>query len=548
MNDPDRRIGVSRVGATEYDFIVVGGGSAGSILGARLSERGARVLLLEAGADRHVLPYDLPFLAAKLFSFKANNWAFECVPQKGMNGRTQFFPRGKMLGGSFIFNGAQYIRGNPADFNHWAQLGNPGWSYEDVLPYFCKSEDYRGSPGSYHGTGGRLAVAKPRMCNPLTDIYLKACVEAGHPLNEDFNGASQEGFGLYDFNIIDGRRMTTARAFLRPAMSRENLNVVTEALVRRVILHDGQAVGVEYERGDRIDTAMVRHEIVLAAGSFNSPKILMLSGIGDPQDLAPHGIPIAHALRGVGKNMQDHVNVSVAHAATQPISFARTLRVHRLAAAMLQGVLLKRGQITQSPLEAGGFFSSRGGVDAPEFQAVFIPWYPGSGLRLWMPWADRMEGHSFVAHVWPNRPESRGRMWLASNDPKAPPVFDPNFLSEESDLALTRAAIRETRRIFAQPAFDAVRGEELAPGADIRSDDELDQYIRQSSGIGHHTCGTARMGQDAMAVVDHQLQVRGIGGLRVADASIMPTMVSGNTNAATIMIAEKAADMMLAAS
>jgi choline dehydrogenase len=539
---------VSSGNAAEYDFIVVGGGSAGSVLGARLSEGGDRVLLLEAGAGRHVLPYDLPFLAAKLFSFKANNWAYECLPQQGMNGRRQLFPRGRMLGGSFIFNGAQYIRGNPADFDHWRQLGNPGWGYEDVLPYFRKSEDYRGTPSPYHGTEGRLPVAKPPMVNPLTRIYLQACAQAGHPLNGDFNGASQDGFGIYDFNIAEGRRMTTARAFLRPAMARPNLHVATGALVRRVILRDGQAVGVEYERGGKIETAMARREIVLAAGSFNSPKLLMLSGIGDPRDLAPHGISVTHVLRGVGKNLQDHVNVSVAHAAKQPISFARTLRVHRLAAAMLQGVLLKRGQITQSPLEAGGFFSSRDGVDAPEFQAVFIPWYPGSGLRLWMPWADRLEGHSFVTHVWPNRPESRGRMWLASNDPKAPPVFDPNFLSEESDLALTRAAIRETRRIFAQPAFDAVRGEELAPGADMRSDDELDQYIRQSSGIGHHTCGTARMGQDPMAVVDHQLRVHGIGGLRVADASIMPTMVSGNTNAATIMIAEKAADMMLGAS
>lgn len=290
-----------------------------------------------------------------------------------MNGRRQLFPRGRMLGGSFIFNGAQYIRGNPADFDHWRQLGNPGWGYEDVLPYFRKSEDYRGTPSPYHGTEGRLPVAKPPMVNPLTRIYLQACAQAGHPLNGDFNGASQDGFGIYDFNIAEGRRMTTARAFLRPAMARPNLHVATGALVRRVILRDGQAVGVEYERGGKIETAMARREIVLAAGSFNSPKLLMLSGIGDPRDLAPHGISVTHVLRGVGKNLQDHVNVSVAHAAKQPISFARTLRVHRLAAAMLQGVLLKRGQITQSPLEAGASFPREMAWTRPSFRPCSSP-------------------------------------------------------------------------------------------------------------------------------------------------------------------------------
>lgn len=532
--------------SAEYDYIVVGGGSAGSVLAARLSEKGDRVLLVEAGRENHPLPYDLPFLAAKLFSFKTNNWDYYCVPQPNMDGRRQQFPRGKLLGGSFIFNGAQYIRGNPSDFDHWQQLGNTGWSFEDVLPYFRKSEDYRGRPSKYHGTSGALPVAKPRTRNPLTDVYLQACQQAGYPLNDDFNGAEQEGFGVYDFNIIDGRRMTTARAFLTPARKRPNLHVVGEALVRRVLLQGRQATGIEYERGGQIKRVRARREVILAAGSFNSPKLLMLSGLGDPDDLAPHGIQVQHALRGVGKNMQDHVNVSVAHVALKPVSFASTLRLHRLTLSMAQGLFLRKGQMTQSPLEAGGFFSTRDNVVAPECQAVFIPFYPGKGLKIWMPWADQMDGHSFVVHVWPNRPESRGRMWLASADPKAAPIFDPHFLSSDYDMAVTRGAIRETRRIFAQPALDGWRGEELAPGADLRSDAELDAYIRASSGIGHHTCGTAKMGTDPMAVVDPELRVHGISGLRVADASIMPTMVSGNTNAATIMIAEKAAEMVLA--
>ncbi len=535
------------VNGENFDFVVVGGGSAGSVLANRLSARGDRVLLLEAGGSGREISYDLPFLAAKLFSFKRNNWAYSCLPQKNMNGRSQYFPRGRMLGGSFIFNGAQYIRGNPADFDTWRQLGNAGWSFEDVLPYFRKSEKYFGGDDAFHSTQGPMPVAKPPMVSELTTAYLQACQQAGYPLNDDFNGASQEGFGVYDFNIAEGRRQTTAKTFLRPAMGRPNLKVEVNANVHKVIVENGAAVAVEYEKGGTVHRVRANREIVLAAGSFNSPKILMLSGIGDEADLGKLGIvPIKH-LPGVGANLQDHVNVSVAHSSKKPVSMASSLRIHSLTLAMMNSLLFKKGQISQSPLEAGGFFNTQPGAAAPECQAVFIPYYPGQGLKIWMPWADKLEGHSYVVHVWPNRPESRGKMWLASADPKDAPVFDPNFLSSEYDMAITRAAIRVTRTIFAQEAFEPYRGPELTPGADVRSDDELDAYIRSASGIGHHTCGTARMGQDAMAVVDEQLRVHGLSKLRVADASIMPLMVTGNTNAATIMIAEKAADMMLAA-
>ncbi|ASW09881.1 GMC family oxidoreductase [Rhizobium sp. 11515TR] len=529
----------------QYDFIIIGGGSSGSVLASRLSERGDRVLLLEAGGSGRELSYDLPFLAAKLFSFKRNNWAFNCVPQANMEGRTQFFPRGKMLGGSFIFNGAQYIRGNPHDFDTWRQLGNVGWSFEDVLPYFRKSEKYFGGDNAFHSSRGVLPVVKPAVVNELSKVYLEACEQAGFPLNNDFNGAMQEGFGVYDFNIENGRRATTAKTFLRPAMRRPNLRVEVNATVRKLVLNDRMVVGVEYEQKGKVAIARAGREVVLAAGSINTPKILMLSGIGNPADIEPHGIRMEHRLDGVGGNLQDHVNVSVAHSSTKPVSLAKSLRVHTLTLEMLNGVFLKRGQVCRSPLEAGGFFSTQPGASAPECQAVFIPYYPGQGLKIWMPWADELEGHSYVVHVWPNRPESRGKLWLKSADPHEPPVFDPHFLSSEYDMAVTREAIRVTRRIFAQPAFDSYRGPELSPGADIRSDVELDHYIKSTSGIGHHTCGTAKMGQDDLAVVDEKLRVRGIGGLRIADASIMPTMVSGNTNAGTIMIAEKAADMIL---
>jgi choline dehydrogenase len=529
-----------------FDFIVVGGGSAGSLLANRLSENPAnKVLLLEAGNSGKDFSYDLPFIAGKLFEFERNNWAFRSQPQMGMNGRSMYFPRGKMLGGSFIFNGAQYIRGNKSDFDHWRQLGNAGWSYDDVLPYFKKFESYQGGDPAYHNRSGGLPAAKPPFVSPLTDAYVKACLEAGYPSNDDFNGAEQEGFGIYDFNVKDGRRVTTAKAFLRPAMKRANLRVIVNSLVTRITFEGSRATGVEFDVGGVRKNAIARRETVLSAGSFNSPKLLMLSGIGATKDLAPHGIEVRHELKGVGQNLQDHVNASVAYQATQPLSFAKTLRWHTLTFEMINALLFKKGQLTQSPLEAGGFFSTKPGAVAPECQAVFIPYYPGQGLKVWMPWADRMEGHSFVVHVWPNRPESRGSLTLQSSDPKAPPLFDPRFLSVESDLILTREAIRATRRVLQQEALSPFRGTELAPGADVRSDDEIDNYIRTTSGIGHHTCGTAKMGSDAMAVVDDQLRVHGIEGLRVADASIMPTMVTGNTNATTIMIGEKASAMIL---
>ena len=528
-----------------FDFVVVGGGSAGCVLAARLSEDGSTVALLEAGGSGRDPIYDLPFLAAKLFSLKRNNWSYRSEAQQGLGNRRMDFPRGKMLGGSFIFNGAQYIRGHRSDFDVWRQLGNAGWSYDDVLPYFRKSERHDGGADLFHGADGPLAVAKPPTVNPLSIAYLEACRQAGYPLNDDFNGAEQDGFGIYDFNIDGGRRMTTAKAFLRPAMKRRNLRVIVDAHVNRVTLEDGVATGVEYVQSGSTRSVLARREVVLAAGSFNSPQILMLSGIGDPDGLRPLGIAVHKALKGVGRNFQDHVNIAVAHACTQPVSFASHLRLHALTGHMISAIVAKRGPVSRSPLEAGGFFRTVDGLSAPDCQAVFIPYYPGKGLKIFAPWAGTSDGHSFVVHVWPNRPESRGRVTLQSADPRQAPVTDPHFLDSERDLAITRDALRATRRIFAQEALAPFRGQELAPGADVRSDAEIDVYIRQNAGIGHHACGTAKMGQDELSVVDETLRVRGIGRLRVADASIMPNMVSGNTNAATIMIAEKAADMML---
>jgi len=530
----------------EFDFVIVGGGSAGCVLANRLSAKGDRVILLEAGGEAKSIPYDLPFLAAKLFELDANNWNFRSEPQRNLNGREIMFPRGKMLGGSFIFNGAQYIRGARYDYDLWRQMGNVGWSYEDVLPYFLKSELYEGPAGPFHSRDGLLPVNKPPIKNRLSIAFLEACKEAGLPHNEDFNGAHQDGFGLYDFNFAHGRRMTTARTFLNPARNRPNLRVEVNANVSRLVFEGRRVVGVEFTKRGKRTIVRARREVVLAAGSFNSPKLLLLSGIGDPKALAELGIASVADLRGVGENLQEHVNVSVAHDCLQPVSLARMMRAHTLAIELMRGIVLRKGQVVQSPLEAGGFFSARPDVPATEFQCVFVPFFPQGGLRLRMPWAPRLDGHSYYIVAWLNRPASRGRLWLRSSDAKDPPHFDPNFFSHPDDIVHTRDGIRMARRILGQDAFGPYRGSEIAPGSHIQSDHDLDEYIRETAGIGYHTCGTTKMGQDAMAVVDDRLRVHGIGGLRVADASIMPTMISGNTNAPTIMIAEKAADMILA--
>ncbi len=529
-----------------FDFIVVGAGSAGCVLANRLSADGKySVLLLEAGKHGRNPLYNLPMLAASLFQKRSNNWFFYTEPQPGLDGRRIFLPRGKMIGGSFVFNGAQYIRGHRTDFDHWHALGNEGWAYADVLPYFKRSESYEHGESEFHGADGGLAVTKLAEVNPLSNVFLEACAQAGHPRNDDFNGAEQEGFGLYDFNVRNGRRCTTAHAFLQPALRRPNLKVEVGVRLRRVLIEAGRAVGVALTRDGVPLEARARREVILATGSINTPKLLMLSGIGDGAALRRHGIEVQAHLPGVGANLQDHLTISIGYRCTQPVSLVGTLRLDRLMVAMARGVLQRRGPIVRSPLEAGGFLHTTPGLPAPDCQVVFLPIHVGGSQKIWMPWAQSAEDHSFALRIWPNRPESRGRLTLGSADPEADPIIDPRFLTAPADIAVTRQGVRELRRIVTQPAFDAFRGVELQPGADVVGDDELDAFIREKAGTGHHTCGTAKMGQDAMAVVDERLCVHGIAGLRVADASIMPTMVSGNTNAATIMIGEKASDLIL---
>lgn len=527
-----------------FDFVIVGAGSAGCVLAERLSACGCRkVLLLEAGGPGGNPLHRLPMLAARLFQSRRNNWYFHTEPQINLAGRRIFLPRGRMVGGSFVFNGAQYVRGHRYDFDHWHALGNRGWSFAEVLPYFKRLERHQRGHDLFHGGDGPLRVEKLTEINPLSEAFLSASIQAGHGSNENFNAASQDGFGVYDFNIEAGRRQTTAHTYLRPALGRPNLHVETRAAAHRILIEDGRASGVEYHARGRIWRARAGREVILCGGSINSPKLLMLSGIGDAGALRRLGIQVQQDLPGVGANLQDHLTVSIGYRCTRAVSLVGTLRADRLALALVEAVVAGRGPLSRSPLEAGGFLRTRAGLPAPDCQVVFVPIHARGGRQVWFP--GESVGDSFALRVWPSRPESRGFVALRSPDPDESPIIDPRFLSAESDLVVTRAGLRALRRIVAQPAFDPYRGEEFDPGVDWTTDHGIDEHIRATATTGHHTCGTARMGHDPLAVVDDRLRVHGIRGLRVADASVMPTMVSANTNAATIMIGEKAADLLL---
>jgi len=523
-----------------FDYVIVGGGSAGSVLAARLSEQtDVSVCLIESGPpDDSMLVRCPAALAAVVPRRGKHNWAFETVPQTGPLGRRGYQPRGRGLGGSSLINGMIYTRGHRSDYDDWAALGNRGWGHDDVLPYFRRAENFERGGDPWHASGGPLNVAPLRDPNPAAHAFVAAAQQAGYPYNDDFNGREQEGFGLYHVTQRDGMRHSTARAYLRPAMARNNLKVLTDTQALQLIFEGPRAAGVRC-RGNAGDfTIRARREVILCAGAFQSPQLLMLSGVGPGDELQRHGIPVRHHLAGVGRNLQDHVDYISLYQTHDNSVFGLTLRQALRAPGMLrQWRRNGRGPLTTNYAEAGGFARTRDGLERPDVQFHFlIAFSDDHGRRRYL------GRYGVSCHVCVLRPKSVGRLTLAGADPMLAPVLDPNFLAEQEDVQTLIDGYRMTQSIMGQSAFARYRLKEIHPsGTDPRN---LEHMIRSRADSIYHPVGTCRMGADPLAVVDDRLRVRGVAGLRVVDASVMPTLIGGNTNAPTIMIAEKAVDLI----
>ena len=533
-----------------YDFIIVGGGSAGCVLANRLSASGKwQVALLEAGpADSspfiHIPAGIIPVIRSDRY-----NWKFWTAPQAACAGRPMFWPRGRTLGGSSSINAMCYIRGHAWDYDHWAALGNEGWSYREVLPYFRKAENFEAIdrvPGArqFHGSGGPLNVAEHRFVNPLMRAFVEAAQQAGYSRTPDFNGAQQEGVGYYHVAQKDGQRCSNASAYLGEEVRRRpNLTILTNAHAAQLLFEGKRAVGVRYLLHGHAIELRARREVLLAAGAIGSPQLLLLSGVGPRAELERHGIAQVHELPGVGENLQDHLDIHVTwkektrHAITlHPASLWRTLK------SLWQYLRGHRGELTSNLAQAGGFLKSEPSQPIPDLQWHIVPFiYSDHGQNL----APLFRHYAYTLMTCFLRPESRGTVRLASKDPQAAPLIDANYLATERDMQALVDGLKQARKVLAQPAFAPHGVEEMEPGAAVRSDEQIRDYVRRRSETVYHPVGTCKMGRDAMAVVDARLRVHGLQGLRVVDASVMPTLVGGNTNAPTTMIAEKAADLIL---
>jgi choline dehydrogenase-like flavoprotein len=524
-----------------FDYIIVGAGTAGCVLANRLTSSGRhRVLLLEAGGEDRNIWIHIPLGYGKLFTDARVNWLYDSEPEPELNNRRLIQPRGKVLGGSSSINGLLYIRGQPEDFDHWRQLGNSGWSFEDVLPYFRRAEDQERGEDPLHGIGGPLAVSNVSEPHPLCDAFIEAAQQTGFPRNDDFNGPTQEGAGYFQLTARNGRRWSTAVGYLRPARRRPNLKVAANALTTRILLSGRRAVGVEYRQSDATHVAHASGEVILAAGAFNSPQMLQLSGIGPGRLLQSLGIDVIADMPGVGADLQDHLQVRFIYRCSERCTINDMMSsVRGRVAAGLRYLLLRKGFLTVGAGYAGGFFRTDPAAATPDVQVHFILFSADSvGKQL----------HSypgFIASVCQLRPESRGTVSIKSPDPRQPPAIQPRYLTAPADRDVVVKGMRLLRRIMTRPALERYVAAEQAPGPQRTSDADLLAFARETGATVFHPTSTCRMGSDLTAVVDERLRVHGIEHLRVVDGSIMPTVVSGNTNAAIVMIAEKGADMIL---
>ncbi|AZV78857.1 choline dehydrogenase [Parasedimentitalea marina] len=526
------------------DYVIVGAGSAGCALAYRLSEAGHQVQVIEHGGTDAGPLIQMPAALSYPMNMSLYDWGYKSQPEPHLGGRELVTPRGKVIGGSSSINGMVYVRGHAGDYDHWAESGAQGWSYADVLPYFKRMETWhangQGGDADWRGTDGPLHISRGPRNNPLHSAFVDAGRQAGYPVTDDYNGHQQEGFGPMEQTVYKGRRWSAANAYLRPALQRSNCSL-TRAFVRRVVIEEGRATGVEVERGGKVEVIRANREVILSASSLNSPKILMLSGIGPAQHLADHGIDLVADRPGVGQNLQDHLELYLQMACSQPITLYKHWNLFSKAMIGAQWLITKTGLGASNQFESAAFIRSREGVDYPDIQYHFLPMavrYDGQAAA---------EGHGFQAHVGPMRSPSRGAVTLASGDPKDAPNILFNYMSTEQDWVDFRKCIRLTREIFGQEAFKPFVKHEIQPGIDMQSDDELDGFIREHAESAFHPCGTCRMGaaDDMTSVVDPECRVIGVDGLRVADSSIFPRITNGNLNGPSIMTGEKAADHIL---
>ncbi|MBN9076884.1 MAG: choline dehydrogenase [Rhizobiales bacterium 65-79] len=525
----------------EADYVIVGSGSAGSALAYRLSEDGRHsVIVIEYGGTDYGPLIQMPAALSIPLNMSRYDWGFSSEPEPHLGGRVLATPRGKVLGGSSSINGMVYVRGHARDFDHWAEEGARGWSFADVLPYYKRLETAHGGEAGWRGTDGPMHVQRGSSRNPLFAAFIEAGRQAGFETTADYNGSKQEGFGPMEQTIHGGRRWSAANAYLRPALKRKNVSLVS-GFARRVVVEGKRAVGVEIERRRKVEIVKARREVIVAASSINSPKLLMLSGIGPAAQLREHGIEVVADRPGVGRNLQDHLELYIQQASTRPITLYSKLNPFSKALIGAEWLFFKTGLGASNHFEAAAFVRSRAGVDYPDIQYHFLPVairYDGKAAA---------KSHGFQAHVGPMRSKSRGSVTLRSSDPADRPSIRFNYMEHPDDWSDFRHCIRLTREIFGQKAFDDFRGEEIAPGARAQSDDELDDFIRAHVESAYHPCGTCRMGaaDDPMSVVDPECRVIGVEGLRVADSSIFPRITNGNLNAPSLMTGEKAADHIL---